>query len=164
MGWVLKSTSDDWSPPGIGSINSTGMLALWNQESPEFRVCHGDEIVTSNGIHWHHDTKVFNNRIETKWHRTIADAKSTLAMSLHIQRPRAVVEVLESKSFNTNFDVTLLCYNGSTDIGWTLQINTSDPATITDGYSQRWFSQLLERCEPHEEAGCRRSPFRSGQC
>jgi len=142
MGWVLNSTADDWVPPVIESVSSTGMLALFNQEHPEFRIYPGDEIVMSNGIQWHHNTKVFKNRIETMMRRTIAEANSTVAMSLHVQRPKAVVEVLESKTFEKMFDATLPYFGGSTDIGWELQMNTSDPVNITHisrfGFLSHW--------------------------
>jgi len=141
IGWTLNATVD-WNPVTVASVSSTGLVALWNQENPENRIYPGDEIVMSNGIQWHHNTKVFKNRIETMMRRTIAEANSTVAMSLHVQRPKAVVEVLESKTFEKMFDATLPYFGGSTDIGWELQMNTSDPVNITHisrfGFLSHW--------------------------
>jgi len=144
MGWVLNATVD-WKPPTIASLSSTGMVALWNQHHPDFRVYPGDEVVMSNGIHWHHNTRTFRIRIETMLRRTMAEANSTVAMSLHIQRPRSVVEVLESKSCEKVFDVTLPHTNGSAEIGLTLQMNSSDPINITDIHSVGFISSWNEK-------------------
>jgi hypothetical protein len=149
MGWELRvnqsnSTVDEWIAPSIASISSTGMLALWNQEHPDYRLYPGDEVVTSNGIHYHHNTQTFKSRVETMLQRTIREANSTVAMSLHIQRPRWVIEELESRSFEKTFNVTLPYSNGSPDIGLTLQLNTSDPANITDIKSGGWLSSWNE--------------------
>jgi len=145
MGWVLNSTADDWVPPVIESISSTGMVALWNQEHPDAVLYPGDEIIMSNGIQWHHNTKVFKNRIETMMRRTIAEANSTVAMSLHIQRPKSVAEVLDSRSFEETFEANVSDFRGSTDIGWVLQMNTSDPINITDIPSGGFLSTWNER-------------------
>jgi hypothetical protein len=144
MGWKLNSTVIEWTPPSIDSISSKGMLALYNKEHPEFRLYPGDEIVTSNGIHWHHNTDTFKGRVETMLHRTIAEANSTIAMSLHIQRPSWVVEELEPLRLEKMFDVTLPYTNGSTDIGWSLQMNTTDPINITAIPSDGWLSSWNE--------------------
>jgi hypothetical protein len=150
MGWVLNSTTIEWTPPSIDSISSAGMLALYNNENPDFRLYPGDEIVTCNGIHWHHNTQTFKSRIETMLHRSIAEANSTIVMSLHIQRPNWVVEELESKKIDKMFDVTFPALggyprsNGATDIGWSLKMNTTDPISITDIASGSWLSSWNE--------------------
>jgi len=144
IGWTLNATVD-WNPVTVASVSSTGLVALWNQENPENRIYPGDEIVMSNGIQWHHNTKVFKNRIETMMRRTIAEANSTVAMSLHIQRPKSVAEVLDSRSFEETFEANVSDFRGSTDIGWVLQMNTSDPINITDIPSGGFLSTWNER-------------------
>jgi hypothetical protein len=104
IGWTLNATVD-WNPVTIANLSSTGLVALWNQENPENRIYPGDEIVMANNISWHHNTKVFKNRIDTMLRRTMTQyaysaRNSKVAISLRIQRPRSVVETLESKIFH----------------------------------------------------------------
>jgi hypothetical protein len=98
IGWTLNATVD-WNPVSVADLSSTGLVALWNQDNPENRIYPGDEIVMANNINWHHNTKVFKNRIDTMLRRTMAQANSKAAITLRIQRPRSVVETLESKTF-----------------------------------------------------------------
>jgi len=147
MGWVLNSTADDWVPPVIESVSSTGMLALFNQEHPEFRIYPGDEIIMANNVTWHHNTKAFNHRIDTMLRRAVSQSNSKVAITLRIQRPRSVIQALEGKTFQKMFDVTLPSIHPE-EIGWTLQTNTSDPINITEirdgSFLSKWNKQTPE--------------------
>jgi hypothetical protein len=147
IGWTLNA-SVDWNPVSVASLSSTGLVALWNQDNPEKRIYPGDEIIMANNINWHHNTKVFKNRIDTMLHRTTKQAKSKVAITMRIQRPRSVAQVLEGKTFQKMFDVTLPSI-GPKEIGWTLQTDTSDPINIT-GISDGGFLSLWNKGIPEQ--------------
>lgn len=99
LGWELN-TSVDWKPASVHKLDSTGLVALWNQEHPEFRIYPGDEIVQANRLVWHHNSKVFGSKIETQLHHLAhKSSPSDEVLSLHVQRPRSVVEKLEDRVF-----------------------------------------------------------------
>ncbi|CAK0853218.1 unnamed protein product [Prorocentrum cordatum] len=94
------NTAVDWVPASVHKLDSTGLVALWNQEHPEFRIYPGDEIIRANRIVWHHNSKVFGSRIESQFsHMAQRSSPSNEVLSLHVQRPRSVVENLEDRVF-----------------------------------------------------------------
>jgi len=94
------NTAVDWVPASVHKLDSTGLVALWNQEHPEFRIYPGDEIIRANRIVWHHNSKVFGSRIESQFsHMAQRSSPSDEVLSLHVQRPRSVVENLEDRVF-----------------------------------------------------------------
>jgi hypothetical protein len=99
LGWELN-TSVDWKPASVHKLDSTGLVALWNQEHPEFRIYPGDEIVQANRLVWHHNSKQFGSKIATQLHHLAhKSSPSVEVLSLHVQRPRSVVEKLEDRMF-----------------------------------------------------------------
>lgn len=97
LGWELNTTQD-WKPASVHKVDSTGLVALWNQEHPEFRIYPGDEIIQANRLVWHHNSQVFGSKIDTQLHH-LAQTNSNEVLSLHIQRPRSVIEKLEDRVF-----------------------------------------------------------------
>jgi len=122
MGWELNTTVD-WVPVSVQKLQNTGLVALWNQEHPEFRIYPGDEILRVNHIEWHHNSKAFEGRILSQ----LRHVKQKRPMSLHIRRPRSVVEEVENRSFDRFFSVTLPWTDEMLPLGC-LQSDTMDPA------------------------------------
>jgi hypothetical protein len=131
MGWELNVTVD-WVPVSVRKLNSTGLVALWNQEHPEFRIYPGDEILRANHVVWHHNSKAFEGRIGTQLRHVEQDRNaSNVLLTLHVRRPKSVVEELEDRSFENMFSATMPWTDGSRPFGWTLKTNTTDPVSIT---------------------------------
>jgi hypothetical protein len=131
MGWELNVTVD-WVPVSVRKLNSTGLVSLWNQEHPDFRIYPGDEILRANHIVWHHNSKAFRGRIGAQARRVEQDRNGlNVPLTLHIRRPESVVEELENRSFEKMFFATVPWTDGSRPFGWTLQTNTTDPVSIT---------------------------------
>jgi len=147
IGWTLNATVD-WNAVTIANISHTGLVASWNKDNPDFRIYPGDEIIMANSVNWHHNAKVFKNRIDTMLRRTLTEPNKKVAITLRIQRPRSVVEALEAKTFQKMFDVTLPTID-TKQIGWTLQTNTSDPINIT-GISDGSFLSLWNKRVPEQ--------------
>lgn len=130
MGWELNATVD-WVPVSVRKVSSTGLVALWNQEHPEFRIYPGDEVLKANHVVWHHNSKAFEGRIESQARQAGQDGNaSSVPLSLHIRRPKSVVEELENRSFEKVFSASVPWTDGSRPFGWTLQANTTDPVSI----------------------------------
>ncbi|CAK0873087.1 unnamed protein product [Prorocentrum cordatum] len=90
----------DWVPASVHKLDSTGLVALWNQEHPGFRIYPGDEIIRASRVVWHHISKVFGGRIESQFsHMAQRSSPSDEVLLLHVQRPRSVVENLEDRVF-----------------------------------------------------------------
>ncbi|CAK0805781.1 unnamed protein product, partial [Prorocentrum cordatum] len=130
MGWELNTTVD-WEPVSVRKLNSTGLVARWNQDHPEYRIYPGDEILKANHVVWHHNSKAFEGRIGLQLRKVdqVGNA-SNMTLSLHVRRPKSVVEELENRSFEKMFSVTLSWTDGLRPFGWTLQTNTTDPVSI----------------------------------
>jgi len=130
MGWELNA-SVDWLPVSVRKLDGTGLVALWNEEHPDFRIYPGDEIIKANHVAWHHNSKAFEGRIEAQLRHGEQDRNaSNVPLSLHIRRPKSVVEELENRSFQKMFSVSVPWTDGSRPLGWTLQTDTTDPVSI----------------------------------
>merc|ERR1719487_2709227 len=78
----------DWNPLSVVGIRKDGLIEQWNKANPDRAVLKGDEIIKVNDILWHHNSKIFVERIHGQF---LAGSQlkegAKLTLTLHIQRP-----------------------------------------------------------------------------
>ncbi|CAK0833550.1 unnamed protein product [Prorocentrum cordatum] len=88
FGWQLAYDSDS-SPPVIGKIRATGLVATWNHAHPDQKILPGDKIVEVNNFPWQGDSKDFADRIAKEFDTLSKSGRAKLRMYLKIQRRAA---------------------------------------------------------------------------
>ncbi|CAK0896101.1 unnamed protein product, partial [Prorocentrum cordatum] len=132
IGWKLNVTVD-WIPISIEKMRNTGLVARCNKVHPDAKILAGDEILQVNHIGWHHNSKIFEDRLEAQF---TAARKSELAgtpgyenvLKLSIRRPRSVNDTPEEQVYTKQYSVQLALTHAC-PLGWHLN-KSSDAEPI----------------------------------
>jgi hypothetical protein len=134
MGWKLNATVD-WMPISIEKIRNTGLVPRYNKEHPDAKILAGDEILQVNHIQWHHNAKVFEDRLEAQF--TAGQKSESLGapsydnvLKLSIQRPRSVRDSPEEQVYTKQYSVQLALKDAH-PLGWRLNKSSdADPIVV----------------------------------
>jgi len=136
MGWKLN-VSVDWMPLSIEEILKTGIIPRYNQEHPDTKILVGDEILRVNHVQWHHNAKVFEERLRAQFaagqkSELLGTSGSENVLRLNIRRPRSVLEVLEEQVYTKQYSVHLTLKDAH-PLGWRLNKSSGvDPLAVEE--------------------------------
>jgi len=142
MGWKLNATVD-WMPISIEKVRNNGLVPMYNEDHPDAKILAGDEILQVNHVRWHHNAKVFEDRLEQQFaagqkleilrepviFRTpgqkLEILRSQNVLKLSIRRPRTVLAPPEEQVYTKWYSVQLDLH-GAHNLG--LRLNKSSDA------------------------------------
>ncbi|CAK0854655.1 unnamed protein product [Prorocentrum cordatum] len=132
MGWKLNATVD-WMPISIEKMRNTGLVSMYNKEHPDAKVLAGDEILQVNHIQWHHNAKIFVDRLEAQFtaarkSERVGTPSNENVLKLSIRRPRSVSDTPEEQVYTKQYSAQL-ALKDSRPLGWHLN-KSSDAEPI----------------------------------
>lgn len=134
MGWKLNA-SVDWMPLSIEKIFKTGIIPRYNKEHPDAKILVGDEILQVNHVQWHHNAKVFEERLKAQFtagqkSELLGPSGSENVLKLSIRRPRSALEVPEEQVYTKQYSVHL-ALKDARSLGWRLNRSSDvDPLAV----------------------------------